>query len=192
MLYALLITIFCLFTPDPKAKVTEKNVNMFFPELQSTATDSLTVYVFLLNDCVISQFYTPQLTDFYKKYHDKHVGFIGYFPNFQDKPEVIDAFGKKYNLPFPLKQDYYKVWTKKFGVTLTPEVAVWDHRSDRLLYRGRIDDSYVRVGKRKLHPQSNDLRMIIDSWLTHQTPDSTVYTHAVGCFINFNDPLSKN
>lgn len=156
-----------------------------------TGSDSLTIYIFLLNECVISQFYTPLLTDFYKKYHDQKVGFIGYFPSFNDKPEAIEAFGKKYKLDFPLKQDYYKVWTKKMGATVTPEVAVWDHRTDRLIYRGRIDDSYVRVGKRKLHPQSPDLKNIIDHWLLNETPDTLVQTQAIGCFISFNGPLDK-
>ena len=70
------------------------------------------------------------------------------------------------------------------GATVTPEVAVWDHRTNRLIYRGRIDDSYVRVGKRKFHPKSHDLKNIIDLWLIKQTPDTLVQTQAVGCFIN--------
>ena len=144
--------------------------------------DSLTVYVFLLDDCVISQFYTPALTNFYETYKTQKVGFIGYFPS--TKPERIEDFGKTYQLSFPLKQDYYKDWTKKMGATVTPEVAVWDHRTDRLIYRGRIDDSYVRVGKRKFHPKSHDLKNIIDLWLIKQTPDTLVQTQAVGCFIN--------
>ncbi|MEO6130486.1 MAG: hypothetical protein ABIQ02_01470 [Saprospiraceae bacterium] len=151
-------------------------------------TDSLTIYVFLLDECTISQFYTPQLKDYYKNYHSKKVGFIGYFPNFSSKPEQIEAFGKAYHLPFPLKQDYYKEWTKKFGITVTPEVAVWDHREDRLIYRGRVDDSYVRVGKRKTHPQKEDLKNVIDSWLKGQPPLDTIVTQAIGCFISFTDP----
>ena len=157
----------------------------------SDPSDSLTVYVFLLDECVISQFYTVQLIEFYKKYHTQKVGFIGYFPNFISKPQQIDAFRIKYHLPFTLKQDYYKDWTRKFGITVTPEVAVWDHRQDRLIYRGRIDDSFVRVGKRKMHPQSQDLKDIIDSWILGQTPQDTTVTQAIGCFINFADPLGE-
>jgi len=156
------------------------------------STDSLTVYVFLLDECVISQFYTLQLTAFYEKYHSQKVGFIGYFPNFSSKPQQIEDFAKKYHLTFPLKQDYYKEWTKKFGVTVTPEVAVWDHRSDRLFYRGRVDDSYVRVGKRRLHPQHEDLKDVIESWLSGNIPPDTIETQAIGCFINFAAPLTKN
>ncbi len=76
-------------------------------------------------------------------------------------------------------------------MTVTPEVAVWDHRTERLLYRGRIDDSYVRVGKRKLHTQHHELRDIIEGWLRGEVPDELVTTHAIGCYINFNSPLDK-
>jgi len=156
-----------------------------------SGTDSLTVYVFLHDECVISQFYTLRLTEYYNQYHSKKIGFIGYFPNFSTKPSQIEAFGEKYNLAFPLRQDYYKDWTNRFGIKVTPEVAVWDHRSDRLLYRGRIDDSYVRVGKRKLHSQHEDLKNIIESWLSGSTSSTTIETQAIGCFINFADPLRR-
>ncbi len=151
-------------------------------------SDSLTVYVFLEDECLISQFYTPQLTEYYNQFKSKKVGFIGYFPNSASGSTEIDDFAKNYHLSFPLKGDYEKEWTRKLGITVTPEVAVWDHRDDRLIYRGRIDDSYVRVGKRKAHPQSEDLKDIIDLWLKGQPPKDTVLTQAIGCFINFTNP----
>lgn len=157
----------------------------------SPSSDSLTVYVFLLDECVISQYFTPTLNDLQNKYSGRKVGFIGYFPNFSSKPAQIEEFGKKYKLTFPLKQDYYKDWTNKFGIKVTPEVAVWDHRSDRLIYRGRIDDSYVRVGKRKLHIQNQDLKNMIDGWLEGKVPGETVSTQAIGCYISFSSPLDR-
>lgn len=161
------------------------------PKTQTMAGDSLTVYIFLHDDCVISQFYTPELARLYETYRSKKVGFIGYFPNFSSKPEKIKAFGEIYHIAFPLKQDYYKDWTRKFEIKVTPEVAVWDHRSGRLIYRGRIDDSYVRVGKRRLHPQNHDLEDSIKGWLLNENPEHMVQTQAIGCFINFADPLSN-
>ena len=155
------------------------------PQQQFMTSDSLTVYVFLLDECVISQFYTPQLNELHEKYRHKKVGFIGLFPNSISTTDQIDAFGKTYGIPFELKEDHDKTWTRKFGITITPEVAVWDHRSERLLYRGRIDDSYVRVGKRKLHPRQHDLRDIIDNWILGKIPAQTIETQAIGCFVNF-------
>lgn len=148
------------------------------------ATDSLSVYIFLHDECVISQFYTPLLTKYHEIYKDKKVGFVGYFPNSSAKAYNVKAFAEKYHIHFPLKSDFDKEWTKKFGITITPEVAVWDHRSDRLIYRGRIDDSYVRVGKRKLHVQHQDLKNVIDDWASGKCPADTIVTRAIGCLIN--------
>ena len=145
--------------------------------------DSLTVYVFLADQCKISQFYTPELTRLYEKYQPQKVGFIGYFPNANSTRERIDSFAVDYRLSFPLLEDYDKNWTHRFGITITPEVAVWDHRTGQLIYRGRIDDSYVRVGKRKLHPQSYDLIDIIETWMMHQESGVMTQTQAIGCLI---------
>ena len=153
----------------------------------SAIRDSMTVYVFLHDDCLISQFYTLELTRLYEKYHTQKVGFVGYFPNATSTPEQIDAFATSYKITFPLLPDYTKELTRKLGITVTPEVAVWDHRSDQMIYRGRIDDSYVRVGKRKTHPQNRDLEDIINSWLLNQSKGTLVQTQAIGCFISFTD-----
>jgi hypothetical protein len=153
--------------------------------------DSLTIYVFLSEECMISQFYTLELSRLYDAYHENRVGFIGYFPNESSNKEKIETFASSYQLDFPLLQDHTKVWTRKFGIKVTPEVAVWDHRTDQLLYRGRIDDSYVRVGKRKLHTQHRDLQDAIDGWNLRQSPGTTVYTQAIGCLINFTSPTSR-
>jgi len=147
--------------------------------------DSLTVYVFLEDECLISQYYTNELTRLYDKYGKNHVGFVGYFPSQTTGPEEIAAFANQFKLAFPLFPDPDKDWTKKFDIKITPEVSVFDHRTDRNIYKGRIDDSYVRVGKRKLHPQAHDLEDIIKAWQLNQTPDSLVQTEAIGCFITF-------
>lgn len=149
--------------------------------------DSLTVHVFLLDECLISQFYTPELSRLWADYSKSRVGFIGYFPNSTSSHEDIDAFAKEYHIDFPLESDYEKVFVEKFAISVTPEVAVWDHRSDRLLYRGRIDDSYVRVGKRKVHPKNHDLEDIIQAWMEQKSSEQLVETQAIGCFISFDN-----
>lgn len=157
-----------------------------------TYADSLSVHVFLHDECVISQFYTPELNRLVVKYQDQPVGFVGHFPNPSADVSRIDAFTETFDLHFPLVPDYEKDMVKALGVRITPEVAVWDHRTGRLIYRGRIDDSYVRVGKRKRVAQSHDLEKIIDLWSEDKVPEKLVETRAIGCFINFTSPLDKN
>ena len=149
--------------------------------------DSLTVYIFLEDECLISQYYTNELTRLYDKYHKEHVGFIGYFPSPMTGSQEIEVFADKFKLKFPMLPDPDKTWTRKFEITVTPEVSILDHRTDRTIYKGRIDDSYVRVGKRKLHPQSHDLEDMIKAWQLNQIPDTLVQTQAIGCFITFTE-----
>lgn len=146
-------------------------------------SDSLTVYIFLADQCKISQFYTLELERLFQNYHKNNVGIVGYFPNTISTLERIDSFAITYSLSFPLFEDHEKSMTKKLGATVTPEAIVWDHRTDKMIYRGRIDDSYVRVGKRKLHPQHHDLEDIIADWQLNQSPPAIVETKAIGCFI---------
>lgn len=143
---------------------------LIHPDLPSdlSSKDSLTVYVFLEDECLISQFYMPALNKLNKEYKDRHVGFIGYFPSPTTGADEIAVFTNNYKVAFPMFQDPEQSKTRELGVRVTPEVAVWDHRHDQLIYRGRIDDSYVRVGKRKLNPQNHDLEDIISSWLLNQ------------------------
>jgi peroxiredoxin len=157
------------------------------PGVEAIPSDSLSVYVFLSDECMISQFYTLKLTDLYESYHLHKVGLVGYFPTASADASRIKSFGEKYHLSFPLIVDDDQALARQLGITVTPEVAVWDHRSGRLIYRGRIDDSYVRVGKRKMHPQSEDLKNIIEGWIHNEVPEDTLVTQAIGCFINFRE-----
>jgi peroxiredoxin len=177
--------------PYPQSGVTQENsiasLRLCARSFNYTPSDSLTVYIFLEDECLISQFYTNELTRLYDKYHKDHVGFIGYFPSPMTGSHEIEAFADKFKLKFPLLPDPDKTWTRKFEITVTPEVSLLDHRTDRTIYKGRIDDSYVRVGKRKLHPQSHDLEDMIKAWQLNQIPDTLVQTQAIGCFITFTE-----
>ena len=152
--------------------------------------DSITVYVFLLEDCVISKNFTPLLNKLALEYKGKKVGFIGLFPNSMSRDSTIKAFAKKYSITFPLKTDHYQQLTRKMGVTITPEVAVFDHKKDVLLYRGRVNNQYERVGKRRSNPSTSELEDVIKAWVSGN-PLPYFETKAVGCFINLNKTITN-
>lgn len=153
--------------------------------LGKSPNDSITVYVFLLEDCIISQNYTDLLNNLAKKYKDKKVGFLGLFPNSFSRDSTIKAFSIKYHIAFPLKTDHYQILTRKLGVTITPEVAVYDQKNDVLLYRGRINNQYERVGRRRSKASTAELEDVLQSWINNK-PLAFFETKAVGCFINMN------
>ena len=61
--------------------------------------DRITVYVFLHESCVISQYYTLPLRELHEEYANENIQFIGLFPNFSSKPNQIETFKEKYQIP---------------------------------------------------------------------------------------------
>lgn len=149
-----------------------------------------TVYIFLLDDCRISEYYTPELNKLHAEYSNDSIEFIGLFPNFSSKPAQIDAFQETYSISFPLKTDYYKQKTKEFGVRVTPEVVIFDNIKQSVLYKGRIDNSYFKVGRRRTVINKFELRNALNA-IQEGTEIEITETEAIGCFINFSDQLSK-
>ncbi len=70
---------------------------------------------------------------------------------------------------------------KAVGVNVTPEVAVIT-ADGKLAYRGRIDDQYPGLGKKRLAPAQRDLRNALNDILAGK-PIKAARTEAVGCSI---------
>ncbi len=157
--------------------------------LQNDEDKKYRLYVFLLEDCPICIQYSDELNQLYKKYHDD-VEFIGLFPNFSSKPTKIDSYKTKYGVEFLLKTDYYKKKSKELGATKTPEAFLVDTRTDEIIYQGAISNAYYKPGRLRKTGIINYLDLAIESILNN-TEIATKKTEAIGCFINFNDNLSK-
>ena len=146
----------------------------------------VTVYLFLLDDCVICQSYTPKLRQLHQEYGSE-IPFIGIFPNFSSKPEGIEVFTEKYEIPFETRTDYWKDLTRKFQVEVTPEVVVYHHSSETIIYKGRIDNEFFSLGKRRRVVTTDELREVLSA-VKSGNLNPFPFTEAIGCFINFNDP----
>jgi len=147
-------------------------------------TSRYTVYYFLGEDCRICEYYAPEINRLDSLYADADIQFIGLFPSRHSTEKGISDFKKKNNVAIPLKLEYFATKTKEFGVTVTPEVVIYDNRQKQMLYRGRIDDSYVRVGKRRRVIQKRDLEYLLRRL---QAEDDLAFTEsdAIGCYITF-------
>ncbi len=156
---------------------------LLLPPLAFSQKDSVTVYVFLREDCVISQNYTPKLNQLFEQYHSAELGFVGIFPSTRDAQ--ITAFQKKYQLAFPLQSDYYQTTTKKLSATVTPEVVIYNHACGEILYQGRIDNTYFRVGKKRTITTTSDLEDALKA-IKNNHPVALKKTEPVGCLITFN------
>lgn len=151
--------------------------------------DSVTLYLFLSDECVITHYYVPTLNELDETFGDD-IDMLAVFPNFSSKPKKIDHFYTTYGLTIPHRTDYFKKLTRKLGATITPEAIFYNHTKDKILYQGRIDNSYVKIGKRRRVITSKELKDALSAWLADE--DIAVQkTEAVGCFINFMDQTAK-
>ena len=147
------------------------------------------LYLFLSDECIITQYYVPTLNDISAQYGE-NVDMVAIFPNFSSKAKKIQIFYDKYKLTIPHKTDYYKELCRSLGATITPEAILLD-TSGRIIYQGRIDNSYVQIGKRRRVVTSHELSDALDS-LINDEKIAIPQTEAIGCFINFNDKISSN
>lgn len=145
--------------------------------------DSLTVYVFLAETCPICQQQTYTLRELYEEYKDKKIGFVGVFPNIEMSNETTRAkFAKKYRLKFPLQLDENQQLTTDLNATTTPQVIVVQHKSNQILYKGKIDNSFERIGKKRQVTTEFYLKNALDEILVGKNV-SLQETTPVGCFI---------
>ncbi|MFT4661232.1 MAG: peroxiredoxin [Patiriisocius sp.] len=144
--------------------------------------DSITVYIFLLESCRISQFYTLKLKELHKEFGSNNLVFKGVFPNPDTKIITLESFRKKYDLSFDMVIDHNQVITKKLGATVTPEAIVYNEDEEEILYKGRIDDSYFRVGKRKQVSITNELKNVLAAVCSGEQVE-VEWQAAIGCII---------
>ena len=137
------------------------------------------VLVFLHDECVISQYYTIPLNELHEEFEDV-AEFSGIFPNPQVDWKRLRAFEKKYDIDFQLRMDHDFRQVKRFGATITPEVFVVDH--GEVLYSGRIDNAYARVGKKRAHVTSHELRDVLQALREKRHPH-VHHQPAIGCII---------
>jgi len=146
--------------------------------------DSIVVHVFMLEDCLITQNYTLALRQLHEKYTPYHIDFVGWFPNDFSTEAKIDSFQELYQIPFLLLKDENQTQTKQFGATVTPEVVIYNYTQKEILYKGRIDNKYYRVGRQRGVTTTFELAEALEA-IVCDREILVKETESVGCFINF-------
>ena len=145
--------------------------------------DSIRVYIFLAETCPICRSTTPEMKNIYAEYGTKGIGFAGNFPAPQMSTAQTRAdFSKKYSIPYPLQPDPGQRLAKKYGATITPEIIVVRIKDDKVLYRGKVDNSYEAMGRRREVVTQHYLRDALES-IIHGRTVTIAKTEPVGCWI---------
>lgn len=145
------------------------------------ATGKITTLIFISPDCPISNAYAPELNRIVAEYSAKGGAFFLVHADPQVSAETARKHAAEYGYRCPVLLDPRQTLVHRTGVTVTPEAAVFA-TDGALLYRGRIDDWYADLGKRRATPRTRDLRDALDAALAGK-PVPTATTAAIGCFI---------
>ncbi len=139
------------------------------------------VFVFLSAECPISRQYIPELNRLQKlaESPDSPIGFFGVLSDRSLTRRDAAKFVQEFGIAFPVLFDSSGELAALLRPEHVPESFVVS-ASDDVLYRGRIDDLYPELGKRRQEPTSRDLLNAIAA-LQQNQPQPVSRTAAVGC-----------
>jgi len=134
--------------------------------LTPASTRAARAIVFLSGECPISKSYMPVLKRLQSDWQaNEGVKLLGVWSDPLTPPADIASFVKEYELNFPVLIDREQVLAAKLQPTHVPEAFVLD-RDGKLAYRGRIDDTYAKVGQRRPAATKNDLAGAVSALFT--------------------------
>lgn len=141
--------------------------------------DAITVVVFTRTDCPISNRYAPDIRELYEVYRPRGVEFVLVYVDPRQQPDAIRDHLKEYEYPCSALRDSEHALVAATGATVTPEAVLFD-TDGRAVYRGRIDDRNVELGKSRSTVVKHDLADAIAATLDGE-PIAEPFTKAVGC-----------
>lgn len=151
--------------------------------LQVPADTRAIVFLFTSTDCPISNRYAPEVRRLAEAFVPKGVVFRLVYPSPSEDAKAIREHMAAYSYIGVAEavRDPKLSLVKLAGVTVTPEAAVYV--GGRIVYRGRIDDRYVDLGRERPSPTQRDLFDALTAIVAGKSvPHAT--TQAVGCYIS--------
>ena len=144
-----------------------------------------TVIVFSCNHCPYVIHVNSQIITIANEYMPLGVGFVAISSNDvvnypEDAPDKMAIVAKVLKYPFAYLYDETQDVAKSYDAACTPDFYVFDS-DDKLVYRGRIDDSRPKNDKPLT---GKDLRLAIDLMLRDEAPLTKQYPSA-GCNIKW-------
>ena len=151
--------------------------------LQAPAGTKAIVFLFTSTDCPISNRYAPEVRRVAERFGPRGVVFRLVYPNPSEDAKAIREHMAAYGYQGIAEavRDPTQALVKFAGATITPEVAVVVR--GRVVYRGRIDDRFVDLGRERPAPTQRDLADALTAILAGK-PVAHATQQAVGCFIS--------
>lgn len=138
------------------------------------------VVIFMGLECPIANGYAPEIELMTREYAPRGVRVFLVWVDRDATAEKVSAHVQDFSLSAPSLLDTDHALVHALGAQVTPECVVFDARG--IAYRGRIDDQYVALGKKRNVLTSHDLRDALDLVL-NGTRTAASHTTPIGCMI---------
>ena len=151
--------------------------------LQAPSGTKAIVFFFTSTDCPISNRYAPEIRRLAARFGSQGVVFKLVYPNPSEDAHAIREHMAAYAYAGVVEgvRDPKLALVNFTGATITPEAAVVV--GGRVVYRGRIDDRFVDLGRERPAPTRRDLFEALTAIVAGK-PAPHATTQAVGCFIS--------
>ena len=140
------------------------------------------VIIFILHDCPIANAFAPEINRLAAEFQPRGVRFFVVHTDPDLAVTAAQQHAQDFGYRCPVLLDPEHRLVTRLKATVTPEAFVVTP-AGTTAYRGRIDDRFVELGKRRPEPTRRDLRLALESILAGQ-PVTEPVTKAVGCFIS--------
>ena len=134
------------------------------------------VLIFVATQCPVSNAYNERMEKLAQEYKAKGINVIGINSNVAETADAVKAHAAENKLTFPILKDPGNKIADRLGATVTPQAYFID-ASNKLLYRGRIDNS-----RNAAEVNSSELRDALEAALAGK-PIAKTTANAFGCTI---------
>lgn len=166
--------------PDVAASQSVVDLRGSAAEELAKARGKVLVLVFVRTDCPVSNRYAPLIQQMSRQY-GKDASFRLVFPDKSESAEKIRNFLREYNYELSAIRDVNHALVKATQAKVTPEAAVFDAHGT-LVYHGRIDNLYERIGQARRAATTHELADAIEAATLGKNP-AVPSADGVGCFI---------
>jgi thiol-disulfide isomerase/thioredoxin len=140
-----------------------------------------TVFIFVATDCPNSNTYAPVLARLDREYAPRGVAFFNVYSDPQETAATVHKHDIDFETPVTGLLDPHQTLARETGARSTPEVVILGPTGQQL-YRGRVDNRFVDLGKTRYQPTENDLQEALDAILQGKPVPHPV-TKTLGCAI---------
>ncbi|MFI4876969.1 MAG: alkyl hydroperoxide reductase [Blastopirellula sp. JB062] len=150
--------------------------------LSASSPKKARVFVFVTGECPISRSYFPLLGRLGKDWNaaESEVSLQLVWADVTDTPAKIREYAQQFAIDLPILVDRDGQLGARFQTKYVPEAFVLD-ASGELAYRGRIDDKYRQIGRKRPEATDHTLADAVAAVVADK-PVKAARVEAVGCF----------